>query len=276
MISTKQINNVKVKPVKIAKTSHNIKGSEMFDELYFNALLIARTKSGKTTTLYNIMKNTVDDRTAVYIFSSTYQIDPVYTKMINMLLKKCEVFTYDSFVQGGQSILRTLLDDFETADTVKEEEEEEVIKDDAYYFKMAINPPEAVVKKKKKVYTDEVPKRVMIFDDLSCDLKHPDIYNLLFKSRHYLTRVFVSCHDVVSLMPSSLNMINYILLFGGISDDRIIELADKCEIAFKEDKKGNPFLLQLYKQATAKPYSFLYIRKLKHDYRINFDRKFEL
>jgi hypothetical protein len=272
-METKKINDIVVKAVKIKKPGHNVKGKEYFSDLYFNCLLCARTNSGKTNCLYNILKNTVDERTSVYIFCSTIDLDPMYERMKNMLIrKKCNVFSYNSFLDGGVSIINGLLESFK--DDEQEEEEVEVIDPDPLkqYFK--VKEEKDKPKKRVKKYKDEVPKRVIIFDDLSSDIKHPDIQNLLTKSRHYHTRVFLSCHDLTNLSPTSLRMLTNILIFKGLSDDRIKELSEKCEIAFDEDKKGHPYLLDLYKDATKDKYSFLYANKNVRDFRKNFNQKY--
>ena len=282
IMDTKKINNVQIRKVPIPRNNVKVKGSDFFNELYFNCMLLARTNSGKTTCLYNILKNTVDERTDCYLFSSSIDIDPIWDKIKSMLLNKgCNVYSYPHFIIDGVSILPGILDGFNEGEEDEESEEEPIQHQPQYpgfghFFHMP--GPEEVKKKRKKKYKNEVPKRVMIFDDLSSGdgVKHPHVTNLLTKSRHYKMRCFVSCHDVTNLSPTALGQIRNFMLFPGISDSRIIELANKCDIGFDNDDRNDPYLLKMYKYATDKSkfkFPFLLLNHKNEDYRVKFDRK---
>jgi len=58
MIRIKKINNEKVKAIPIETVSPDkIKGSAIFPDLYCNIFLVARKKSGKTSTIFKILKS---------------------------------------------------------------------------------------------------------------------------------------------------------------------------------------------------------------------------
>ena len=81
MITLRQVNNEKVKPIVITGVNDNvdkrpIKGAKLIPELYSNVLLVEKKKSGKTCTLSNIIKECATRDTTVIVFCSTVDIDP--------------------------------------------------------------------------------------------------------------------------------------------------------------------------------------------------------
>ena len=88
-MQTKQINNITIRPVvHLALKEEEIRGYDYFPNLYSNIYVCAKRKSGKSTLIYNILKNCAGRRTNVVFFCSTIQRDDTYKRILEMLEKK--------------------------------------------------------------------------------------------------------------------------------------------------------------------------------------------
>ena len=89
-MNTKVINDIEIKPIKITKQKGDVYGSDMLPNPYGCVAMIAKTNSGKTNCLYNVLEHTTDPKmkTNVVIFCSTIDLDDTYTKII-----ECKSFT---------------------------------------------------------------------------------------------------------------------------------------------------------------------------------------
>lgn len=121
----------------------------------------------------------------------------------------------------------------------------------------------------EKASLTKVAKIVFIFDDVSNELFNKHIAQLLKTNRHYLAKVILSSQYVQDLAPSSRKQIDYWLLFGGHS-------VDKLEIIHRDCDTRLPFnkFVELYKKITSEPYTFLLIDVAEDGYRKNFDEDF--
>ena len=90
MLRVKKINNSIVHPVPIPELSKEemkpIKGADLFSEIYCNTFILAKKKSGKSSVLYKVVKETTDPRTKVYAFVSTLNKDKIW----HTIRKYCE------------------------------------------------------------------------------------------------------------------------------------------------------------------------------------------
>ena len=78
-MQTKEINNIKIKAVvHLALEQNEILGYNYFPTLYSNIYICSRRRSGKTTLIYNILKNCVNKHTNVVFFCSTINSDSTY------------------------------------------------------------------------------------------------------------------------------------------------------------------------------------------------------
>ena len=123
-MQTKQINNITIRPVvHLALESHEILGYDYFSTLYSNIYICSRRRSGKTTLIYNILKNCVNKRTNVVFFCSTILRDSTYKLILEMLeKKKVNVMTYDHFLNGKENILTGIIEELNNDLETKEQE----------------------------------------------------------------------------------------------------------------------------------------------------------
>jgi len=123
------------------------------------------------------------------------------------------------------------------------------------------------IKKKKKQKI--APKYIFIFDDISTDLKNPDVAFLVKQNRHYLSKVIISSQYPYDMKPESRRQQDYFLLFAGQPEDKLKKLYENIDlhITFETFK-------ELYDQATSEKYHFLYIDTNNGEYRQDFNQQF--
>lgn len=281
MIPTKKINDVRVEPVVNPPTysKKTVLGYDWFKNPYANVALIARKNSGKSCLIYNCLEKCVGKDCNVLVFSSTVHHDATYKKTIKMLEKKgANVKVYEHFIENGvnhiEVLLKILVDEKKNEGAVinGKKTEESLVR----FNNIEMDDKKKKMKQKKKKSKILKPEWVFVFDDLSSEMNHPSITKLLTKNRHFLSKTFIALHNVTNLHPSGLRMVDNIICFQHISEDKIDEIADKCGIHFAKDRKGRSYLNELYKEATKNKYNFLYIDKEHGEYRHNFDKMFLL
>lgn len=124
-----------------------------------------------------------------------------------------------------------------------------------------------VIKKKKK----KVSKYLIIFDDLSIELKKRNVPMLLKVFRHYRSKVIVLIQYLSDIDPQSRMQFDIWLLFKNHTEEKLEKIYGNigCNIEFPEFYK-------IYKQVTSQPYHFLYINKNDCTFRDNFNKQIEL
>jgi len=114
MVRVQRINNSIVEPVPVIRTEEDlkpVKGSDLLPEIYSNLYAVAMKKQGKSTLVYNIVKETSDPRTKIFAFVSTLNKDDTY----DALQKYCELkhIEWNGFTsiigEDGTNILQELI-----------------------------------------------------------------------------------------------------------------------------------------------------------------------
>lgn len=113
-----------------------------------------------------------------------------------------------------------------------------------------------------------VPEYIFVFDDLSNELKDPVVSHLLKTNRHYKSKIIISSQYVQDVAPSSRKQIDYWLLFGGHSPDKleVIHRDADTRLTFEQ-------FVRVYKKITKPDYQFLLLNTTEDEYRRNFDSK---
>lgn len=308
-IVLKKINNELVVPLQnhFEIDTRPILGSELFPELYANIFLCAKKKSGKTVVIQKILKSCVGKNTNVIAFCSTINKDSAWIAIKRWCNEKEIPFHYfPSIKEGKVDVLDRFLnklqnegedeqlesemkaktkglfdsddedeDDGESAEC--EEYSEDEMDDIPMFGKKIKQPTEAETKlfdkrnssslKKKLPY--QAPEFILIFDDLSHELKLPSLVSLLKKNRHYKLKCIISSQYVNDLKPESLKQMDYYLCFKGMSDEKLEKLRTDGDLSVE----FNTFD-KLYTHATGDKYGFLYIDTRNDQFRKNFDKMY--
>ena len=106
-----KINDIDVVPVIVSNLNEDqILGYQYFKTLYTNIYICSKRKSGKSTVIYNILKNCVGKKTNVVFFCSTIHRDDTYKKVLEMLEKnKVNVMAHTHFIEDKHNILQEIL-----------------------------------------------------------------------------------------------------------------------------------------------------------------------
>lgn len=249
-------------------------GEELIGEKYCSIFLCARTKSGKTTTLYHLLKNTVDRRTQVYIFCGSLQVDPAWRAIVDMLeKKKCKVIRFNGILEKGRNVLKGVVDRLGAED--EKREQRRLAKEKGW------KPPDIIKVDNPDPGSDDedeatkasrskwdVPERVFVIDDVSRkELRDKDVCTILKKVRHYHARVFIAGHNIVHMEPDAFEQLYLCCVFKGFSTgyiEKLYERLPSCSI----DKKQ---LQLLYETVTKEPHSFLSIYQWSGEFRKGFN-----
>ena len=273
MLSTSKINNSTVKPVVLPKiSSENIPGYELFSEPYPNVGIIAKKRSGKTSVLHHILRYCVKKKhknLRVFIFCPTAHRDPTYLEIQKLLEKRgSSCFITDSLdVHGSTSIVDSILAEIRSTfiSPVKGKEQQEQPKIDFGVPVRALGGTSTSAKKIKKIKPLEY---IFIFDDLGSAMRHASIGNLLKTNRHYHAKVFISTQYITDLQPAALKQLDYFLCFRSFSEDKLEDIHRHLDLSIEF-----PEFLKIYRYATEKPYSFLYVDVRNDKFRKNFNEE---
>lgn len=268
----KKINDSIVRPIPISHLApENIKGYDLFPEMYGNIFLCARKKSGKTCAIFKIIKECSNKDTKVIIFSSTVNKDHNMKAICEWLDKKAMVYeTYTSIDQH----LKSILDELENKIDVDQKKEDEEIEASSLLKPQIVSftetDTEIKLKIKKRKPKKMAPEVIFVFDDISTDLKSPDISKLVKQNRHYKSKVIISSQYPLDLQPQSRRQIDTWLLFAAI--DHV-----KLETIFKDADLNVDFNLfeQMYHEATKEKYHFFYIDVRDSSFRKDFNLEFK-
>lgn len=270
MISTQKINNTKVSPVKVAKLDKSkIKGGDLFEELYGNIFICAKKKSGKSTVVFNILKKCADKNTRIVIISATVHKDHTYRAITDYFETKGNtVITYTSIKENGEDNLNTIIEMLRDPEEVEEEDDEEE-------ESMPILITDETIKKKRKRKPRKpkyiAPELIFVLDDLSTELRYPSVSMLLKSNRHYKCKVIMSSQYPNDLVPASMMQLDYLLLFGNHTKEKLELMHTRMDLSIPLE-----LFIDMYKHATQKKYSFLYVDTVNEKYRVNFNREFNV
>lgn len=272
----RSINNVKVQPIKGCgeKFDKPVRGGDMFAHPYGNICMLAGKNSGKTTVIYNVLKESASPATKVLIFTPTLHQDKSYDAIIKMLEKKgCPVFAQEHFEQDGFNAITEFKNSCGVDSGLPNAQLPDAQTPENIYDCFSCEP-EAVTEKPVRKYRDKFvsPECIMVFDDLASSLRNPVLTDFLTRNRHYKTKILIAAHTVTNLLPASWENIDNVLVFKNQPEKRINELAEKCGLVFKEDIGNKSHLNEIYEKAIKGPHDFMYIqRKPGFQFRRNFN-----
>lgn len=272
--SLNKINDVKVKKINLPSIDPSkIKGYDMIPELYAQIFLCAHKKSGKTTVLFNILKNKINKDTKVFFFVGTINKDPSYKKITEYLDNKgIEHYDYNSLNIDGENMLKTVIDlmNSEIEEENKSDDDEDEEPTPILIFNDLEDDLSITIKKRKP--KKMAPKYLLIFDDISDEIRNnTDLVTLMKRNRHLQSSIIISSQYITDLQPAQRNQIDIWILFKGHNDKKIEDIYQSSDPTINiEDFK------RLYHDATKEQFNFFYIDRNNGEYRKNFDHKYEI
>lgn len=262
-----RINNVVVKPIPAsligAGDTRKVKGYDLFPEPYCNIFIVAKKKSGKTTTIFEIVRKCTNKNSNVIVFCSTLNKDRSYKAIKKYCKEKGIAYIgYTSFTEDN--ILDNILSGLSTEPAEDSDEEQ----DEPKRFRM-YNTEEDEKKERKDKYL--APEYLFIFDDLSNAMRHKTIAKLLKTNRHYKSKVIISSQYLNDLDPQSCKQIDNWLVFPGNPQEKLELIHKYADMSIDFE----PFY-EIYKDATQEKYNFLYIDTNNDELRKNFGQRYNI
>jgi hypothetical protein len=180
-IKLNKINNIKVKVIPIIVSGQDIskwRDLKLFSIRYPNIFLLAKKNSGKTSTIFNILKHIITKNTQVLIFSCMINKDPNMIHIVKYLeSKNILVISYTSLFEDGINKLKEFYEDLEQKQQESDEKEEQKI-----ISKYILTEED---KSKEKPKKQKEPNYIVIFDNLSAELKNRSIPYFLKRNRYF-------------------------------------------------------------------------------------------
>ena len=190
------------------------------------------------------------------------------------LLKKMgiSVLCYSSFMDEDVNRLDTLVKTLqeEAEERERENEENEGEEEENYpliEFKEDTSDDEEEKPKRKPKY--QSPEYIIIYDDISSELKSPAIVKLLKENRHYHIMNIISSQYVLDLLPSSRQQIDLWLILKGQTFEKLetIYKNSNCSLEFE---KFIDYYNASTKDTKNNTHNFFYFFPRKDIYRRNF------
>lgn len=297
-----KINTVKIEPVVVSsKDEAKRKGYDIFPVKNWITYLCARKASGKTSLINSIIEKTTNKKTTIYLFVSTYKVDPTWIKIIEDLTDKgYTIHAFDSIFEGrgknGINNLEPIIKELNAgqADSslapppnlIEKSAPKKQHMMDRYglpckpinlfgadpteaYIATSINEQQLLSKPqppKKKKSKSNSSANLFIFDDIANQLQNNTVTALLKIHRHSDSNVIVSSQSLNDLALSALYQINFFIAFKGLSEAKLEECWRKLDISIPFD-----VYLAAYKHATAEKYDFFYLNTRSDEMRRNFN-----
>jgi hypothetical protein len=269
----------------------------MFDDPYYQVAILSAKKSGKSVLISNIVKKcSQPGYSTVIVFASTILRDPAYIALAKYCKRKGIDFQgrdsireidsngrkKDFLAEFIKTVLKT--SDEEVIDSDESDYESEALSEDDYYseeeephfnfnsvkgskpIKFIQDTPSI-----KKEYPTIAPRYVLVFDDLSDELKYPSVQVLMRKNRHIQSMCIYSSQDARDVVPSGHRNMDAFCVFGRLDDSILEKIKKDAGLNVSMDT-----LMTMYRKATEKKYSFLTIDVPLQQYKICFDRKFNI
>jgi len=269
-----RINNQVVVPIKLPGYDLPVKGGDILPDPFGTVFCIAKRRSGKTNVVNHIIKNCITKDTCVLVFCSSVYNDKNWKKIREYLDSKgynAEYFT--SIYEDGKNQVLELLEELQQQERDKETQEPDAKSTTdliCEYFQKCNKPKEKIKKQKKKKWL--APDYLIIFDDISAELRSPPVVKLMKEARHYQIKIVCSSQYLYDIDKGSRSQIQTWLIFKGQPEDKLKAIYEIAEV-------HEPFetFWNAYKVATTvtkdNPCPFLYYDSTTGETRRCFNQK---
>jgi hypothetical protein len=259
------------------------KGKKLLDVRYWVMSILAKRRSGKTTLIFNLIKNFCTKKTIVIFFVPTFQKDDTYKAIRDYLDEKGNQYLhFGSIKEDGVDNITTFMEANKGENSDGEEKGEDSERPQGVKKPLEAptcnfgDTPEVGKEKKKKEPTP--PEYLIIFDDISSELRDKSVSVLCKNSRHFKCKIILSSQSIIDLNPNTHAQVDYCCLFKDFNEDSLEKIYRKLEPnldyeSFKElyrsvtetKMKGHPHLN-----------NFLLIDRARQEYRVNLSHRVDV
>lgn len=284
---THRVSSSEIKVSKQEKKETRVKGSDWFSREYPNIFLLGKKASGKSTVVQNILEHCSGKNTKFIFIVTTIDKDQTWKNIVNTYERKGnDVITYTDITdEEGNNVITDFIDSQKLEAAEEKEQAEQIgrakqsritskpIQGGGRRYKITtklvpVEPPKEPPKP-KLIY----PETILIMDDLGMQMRNKAVTQLLKTNRHYKTMVIMSSQSLSDLEPAARLQLDYILIFGKQPDEKLQKIREELDLGIDQDK-----FINLYNNATAQPYQFLYVGRLpeKNIYRKGFTQEYNI
>jgi len=287
-LAERKVNDIIIKKVPGVRLNTKSK-DKLFGDLFPVVYLLAKRKTGKTTTLYTILDHCADPKdTIVIFFCGQITRDPTYKSILKRLQKRnIKYIPCDSmYGENGEDELANLIE------KLKQPDDDWAALDPFAPGNEEADDPEPVMPKLYKPDgeedsdgepVEEIPFRyIIVIDDLSDEIKHSrSLKKFLKESRHMRCMTLISTQNKNDLPPECINQFTHVLAYAKIPsekrDSKLYQLFNDMSLNIPYDS-----FREIYLRATApedgetKSHNFLYVDTDNIKFRKNFDIEYKL
>jgi len=291
LMKTKTVSSFKVRKLSLegdtnAVPPERILGYNVIPALACNTFICAAKNKGKTTLLYNVLKACANKRTFVYILAATHHKDPIYKAMKAMFDKRGIGYQCFEDIRELPVVLASLIkgEEEDNPENQKAQIEQQLLEScDTLgsrigYDLLGIPPQFEQIPLAKLV--DAPPKKpkepkiispdfFFILDDVSLELRRPEIEALTKIQKHLRSKVIISSQYIHDMRPGALMQLDYLIIFGGQNLEKLKHVFDRTDHHITFEK-----FLELYNDATKDKYGFLFYDRQKGKYRRAFSEEY--
>jgi hypothetical protein len=237
----------------------------LFPQAFSNIAIVAKKRSGKTNVIYNILKHCSGRDTKVMIFASTVDKDQTYKNIIKMLGKKnVSVMTETHFITDeGINLIDQLLHMLQ-----EEARIEQAMLQEKHTAHLVDFGSTAAEFRKQPSDSATAPDYILVFDDLSADLRDKAVARLLKVNRHHRMKVILSSQSLTDLHPQAIKQLDYAMIFRSFNPDKLLKLYEHVDLSIEYSD-----FVRLYEHATREKWHFLYIDVRDEQFRRNFNEQ---
>lgn len=258
-----KINNYSIQVPQVNTVKKKWKGSTCLDVQYWVMAILSKRRSGKSTLVFNLIKNFATKNTITLFFCPTFYKDSTYQAIKKYLDEKdmpYEIYPHFKDEDGDH------IESFLEANTrcPPPEQEPPRAAPCATPTMGSVCNFSAPTKEKEKEKKEVEPEYIIVFDDLSIALRHPSVNKLVKNSRHYRAKIILSSQSILDLHPSCFSQLDYVAIFKNMNDDSLLKLYERIEPSIPYET-----FYDVYHKITSEPYSFLFIDRANEKYRKN-------
>ncbi|KYQ88911.1 hypothetical protein DLAC_10492 [Tieghemostelium lacteum] len=281
MIKIKKINEVHVAPIKLPKPPKHILGSDLFNQVSANILICAPKNSGKTVVVKKILDECAGKDTNVIIFCGTVNNDPSWLEIKKDLSKKkISLISFTSIFDDKLNLVEALIKALQQGNVkdnpsvdnklepLRKPGSQLILTNSDDLKKINGDNGIPVIEKKPKNVS---PDYIIVFDDISNELKDKSIPKLMKIHRHFSSKIIISTQSWKDTSSSiRKGNLDYLLLFKNINEETLDTIHQELSITiplrmFKE----------MYYHATSEIYHFFLIDR-NGQFRKDFDSQYEI
>lgn len=228
------------------------RGMDVFAAQHYNMAILSKKHSGKTTLIREVILRSIQKNTIVLFFTSTWHKDKTYALMRKEL--EAKGIPYEGFTHFIDDDGTNLIEGFMASninDNLDEDDKEAPPMFTMSQLAARFMTGRPLPRKKKKSIK---PEYIIVFDDLSKDIRHASVEKLIKKNRHYRAKIIMSSQSIVDITPGMFVNLEYLVIFKSFSEDTLMNL-------YKRSHMWMPYedFLAFYKDAVSQKYGFLFV-----------------